>query len=147
MTTSIRRIGTTHEVDCDTGAVLDSGRASEDELSNGAIIGRRTSAQADVFLNASASNPLVTGAPAIDLEAQFHLNLVTRTCIFEMDHDGFPGYEAYISADGEPAITIYTYDPRDHGETIIDLFPPMDWTTLQRILVLALRSGPTRKER
>jgi outer membrane protein OmpA-like peptidoglycan-associated protein len=131
--TNIRRIGTTHEVACDTGNVIDTGRASESELDNSGIFGQRTSAQADVFFEANASNPLVTGAPAINLDAEFHLNLATRVCIFHMDHDGFPGYEAYISPDGEPATAIYTYDPRDHGEGITALFPPMDWTTNRRV--------------
>lgn len=132
-TASIRRIGTTHEVDCDTGGVIDSDTASEDDLSNGAIIGQRTSAQADVFFSADASNPLVAFAPAINLEAEFHLNLVSRRCIFEIEHDGFPAYEAYIAADGVPGIPVYTYDPRDAGEGISALFSPMDKSALRQI--------------
>lgn len=128
-TADIRRIGTTHEVSCDTGDVIESDTASEDELTNNAIIGQRTSAQADVFFVADASNPLVSGAPAINLEAEFHLNLATRACIFNIEHDGFPAYEAYISADGGPPVKVYTYDPRAHGETINDLLPPMDWNS------------------
>jgi len=100
-TASVRRIGTTHEVDCQTGREIDSGTASSNELTNSAIIGQRTSAQADAFFSADASNPLVTFAPAINLEAEFHLNLATRQCKFDVEHDGFPAYEAYISADAE----------------------------------------------
>ena len=132
-TVSVRRIGTTHEVDCDTGRVIDSDTESRAALTNSAIIGRRTSAQADVFFSADASNPLVTLAPAINLDAEFHLNLATRQCRFEIDHDGFPAYEAYISADGAGGTTVYNYDPRTAGEGPSALFPPMDKSALRTL--------------
>jgi hypothetical protein len=76
----------------------------------------------------------VTLAPAINLEAEFHLNLATRRCTFEIDHDGFPAYEAYISADGAVGTTtVYTYDPRTAGEGISALFSPMDKSALRRL--------------
>jgi hypothetical protein len=127
----IRRIGTTHEVECDTGQVTGTGRASEDELSN-TVAGGRTSADATVAFQADASNPLVSAAPAINLEAEFRLDMVSRQCTFNIDHDGFPGYEAYLKPSDGPVITVYTYDPRAEGEGISALFPPMDWTGTRR---------------
>lgn len=125
-TLSERRIGTSHEVTCDTGRVIGEATASTDSLSNSTILGQRTSAQADIFFSANASNPLVALAPAINLEAVFRLNLATRRCEFHIDHDGFPAYEVYIAAEGTPATTVYTYDPRPAGEDPTALFPPMN---------------------
>jgi len=125
-TQSFKRIGRTHEVDCDTRREIDADSESIDALSNSASIGQRTSAQAFVSFSADASNPLVTFAPAINLEAEFRLDLASRRCKFDIEHDGFPAYEAYISAGDAPGVTVYTYDPRIAGEGITALFAPMD---------------------
>ncbi len=82
----------------------------------------------------SASNPLVTLAPAIDLETVFRVDPSRRQCRFEIEHDGFSAYEAYISADRASRITVYyTYDPRKTSESITALFPPMDKSALRRL--------------
>lgn len=121
-----KHIGTSHEVDCATGRVLRSDTASTDEVTNGPISGSRTSADVLISFSGAASNPLVFGAPAIDFHAFFRINLLTRQCDLEIEHDGFPAYEAYVTADGGAGVTVYTYDPTAAGEGISALFPPMD---------------------
>ncbi len=121
-----KHIGTTHEIDCETGRVLKSDTASTDELTNGPIRAGRTSADVLISFSGAASNPLVFGAPAIDFRALFRLNLLTRQCDLEIEHDGFPAYEAYVTANSGAGVTVYTYDPIAAGEGINALFPPMD---------------------
>ena len=121
-----KHIGTTHEVDCETGKLLGSDTASTDEVTNGPIRGGRTSADLLISFSGAASNPLVFGAPAIDFHAFFRINLLTRRCDLEIEHDGFPAYEAYVTADGGAGVAVYTYDPIAAGEGISALFPPMD---------------------
>jgi outer membrane protein OmpA-like peptidoglycan-associated protein len=122
----VRQVGTTHEVACATGAELDSDTASAADLENRVQMAGRTPADAHISFVADASNPLVPLAPAINLEADFHLDLARRQCGFRMVHDGFPAYEAYLSADGALPVRVYGYDPRDWNEGISALFPPMD---------------------
>lgn len=106
--------------------VLKSGTASKDEVTNGPISGGRTSADALISFSGAAGNPLVFGAPAIDFKALFRINLLTRQCDLEIEHDGFPAYEAYVTANGGAGVKVYRYNPIAAGEGLSALFPPMD---------------------
>jgi hypothetical protein len=124
-TIDFKHVGTTHEVECTTGKVIKSGTAPTSQLTNGPVQSR-TSADINILFLAAASNPLVKLAPAIDFEAVFRVNPMTRKCTFEIEHDGFPAYEAYITFNGGSGVTVYNYDPIPAGETPKALFPPMD---------------------
>lgn len=117
-----KKMGTTHEVDCGTNRIIDKDTASIGQLSNGPILGRN-SADINIFFSGAAKNPLVKLAPAINFQAVFRINPMTRICDFEINHDGFPGYEAYITADGGSGIPVYTYDPNISDESPYSLFP------------------------
>lgn len=121
-----KRIGTTHELDCKTDSLINSGTASRSEVTNGPIVAGRTSAEALIHFSGAASNPLVRAAPAIDFDALFRINMLHRTCSLEIEHDGFPAYEAYVTAGGGAGVPVYRYDPTRVGEGISALFPPMD---------------------
>jgi hypothetical protein len=125
-TVNWKRIGTTHEVDCITGSVLGSGTASTDQVTNGPILQGQTSEEVLINFSGATKNPLVYLAPAIDFSAHFRINLLTRRCNFNISHDGFPAYEAYVAADGDTGVSVYAYDPSSAGEGISALFPPMD---------------------
>ena len=118
--------GTSHEVDCKTGAVEHTGKAPVSELNNGGVVPDASAGQIKVAFQVSATNPLVTGAPAIDADVVFQVDPVHRRCTLFGEHDGFPAYEAYVTAGGGAGNTVYTYDPRTAGEGILALFPPMD---------------------
>jgi hypothetical protein len=121
-----KQTGTSHEVDCKTGAIEHTGKAPEGELTNGDVVPDPPTGQITLRFIVSATNPLVTPAPAIDADVVFHVDPVHRRCGLTGEHDGFPAYEAYVTADGGAGKTVYTYDPRTAGEGISALFPPMD---------------------
>ena len=117
-------IGTTNEVDCTTGATVGRMTASASEVSNGPV--RRSGSHVLVRFKTSASNPLITSAPAIDSNVVFTIDPMARTCSLSGDHDGFPAYEAYITTNGGAGTPVYTYSPAASGASIYSLFPPMD---------------------
>jgi hypothetical protein len=94
------------------------------ELTNGSVV--RSGSDILVDFQVAAKNPLVALAPAIDADVVFHINPMGRTCRLTGKHDGFPAYEAYVTADGGAGVPVYTYDPIAAGEDITALFPPMD---------------------
>ncbi|MBD2200190.1 MULTISPECIES: DUF3238 domain-containing protein [Calothrix] len=116
--------GTTHKVDCSTGNILEEGKASTAQLTNGTI--KRSGSNVLVNFKAAAKNPLLTGAPAIDLNITFKINPATREVSIVGHHDGFPAYEAYVTADGGAGTLVYSHDPRATGDTPSSLFPPME---------------------
>ena len=118
-----RNTGETHRVDCETGNVLETGKAPESSMTNGEVT--RSGEFILVQFKAASQNPLIT-APAIDLDVTFRINPATREVWLVGEHDGFPAYEAYIAADGGAGVPIYSHDPRQTGDSPISLFPPMD---------------------
>jgi hypothetical protein len=126
LTIDWKHIGTTHEVDCTTGAVKGSATAPTSEVTNGPVTRDGT----DILIRfaTAATNPLVTLAPAIDSIVTFRIDPVARTCSLSGQHDGFPGYEAYVTADGGAGVRVHGYDPRVTGKDVSALFPPMDET-------------------
>lgn len=123
----VRSTGETHKVDCASGKALAKKHAKIDR-----IVNRVTQLSAEVIrvnMSLAANNPLVFGAPDIDLEIFLDLNLQRRELIVNGAHDGFPAYEVYVSIDGVGTRRVYDYHPR--GNTIINhkkLFPPKDVT-------------------
>jgi hypothetical protein len=101
-----------------------SDTASSDTLTNGPLL--PSGDEVLVHFEVDSANPLAPGAPAINLEADFHINMGLRTCRLVGNHDGFPAYEAYITANGGAGTAVYRYDPRTEGEGPRALFPPMD---------------------
>jgi hypothetical protein len=123
-----RTSGTT-EVDIDTGARLDFGRAdmtrctwtggAVPELDPGATF-------TQIFrLKAAAFDPLVSAAADIDYEATFTLTSSPSAdgdvvqIDWEVTLDAFPAFEGYVERDGE-VTTLFTVPPPD-GNTVQDL--------------------------
>jgi hypothetical protein len=123
-TIDFKDTGTSHEVNCTTGAVMSTGKAPTSGLTNGSVT--RSSSEILVDFLVEAVNPLVRGAPAIDASVVFHVDPAVQTCRLTGQHDGFPAYEAYVTADGGAGVTVHTHDPRTSGDDIMSLFPPMD---------------------
>jgi hypothetical protein len=101
-----------------------SATASTNTLTNGPL--RASGGEVLVHFEVDSSNPLAPGAPAINFEGDFHLDTTRRTCSLQGSHDGFPAYEAYVTANGGSGTFVYGYDPRTAGEGPSALFPPMD---------------------
>jgi RHS repeat-associated protein len=101
-----------------------SGTASTDDVATGPVT--RSGRNIVVHFEVDSSVPLIPGAPAINLTADFHVNLESRSARLVGTHDGFPAYEAYISVDGGPGTAIYQYNPFVAGEGPFSLFPPME---------------------
>ena len=101
-----------------------SGTASTNTLANGTP--QPSGGAVVVHFSVDSANPLAPGAPAINLEADFSFDMAARTCHLTGSHDGFPAYEAYVTANGGSGETVYGYDPRTTGEGPTALWPPMD---------------------
>lgn len=73
----------------------------------------------------ASANPLQVGAP--DVNYEFTIK-VTRGGIMRLTgkHDGFPGYELWRQNDGGTARLLWSHDPRDTGEGLGSLYPPME---------------------
>lgn len=123
----VRSAGETHKVDCKSGKELARKQAKVDR-----IVNRVTQLNAEVIrvkMSLAANNPLVFGAPDIDLELFLDLNLPRRELIITGAHDGFPAYEVYVSIEGMGTRRVHEYDPG--ANTIFNhkkLFPPTDVT-------------------
>ncbi|WP_054955285.1 DUF3238 domain-containing protein [Paenibacillus dakarensis] len=122
-----KSVGSTIErtVDLETGEVLRqfTGHASSDGLtiSNQSI----SSTSATFKLRASAANPLVSSAPAIDWEYTITVTNTGKVTV-NGTHDGYPAHEIYKRVDYGTPTRIYTHDPRVTGETPASLAPPME---------------------
>ncbi|BBD63259.1 hypothetical protein NIES2109_61090 (plasmid) [Nostoc sp. HK-01] len=127
-----KNTGTTHKVDCSTGHILESGKASTAQLINGKI--ERSGSNILINFNAASKNPLVTEAPAIDLNITFKINPAKREASISGLHDGFPAYEAYVTAEGGAGTLVYSHDHRATGDTPNSLFPPMEITAKKDII-------------
>lgn len=101
-----------------------SATASTNTLTNGPL--RPSGGEVLLHFEVDSSNPLAPGAPAINFEGDFHVDMARRTCSLQGSHDGFPAYEAYVTANGGSGTAVYTYDPRTTDEGPSALFPPMD---------------------
>lgn len=119
-----RHVGTSHRVDCTTGAVKNSATAPTTQLTNGPVT--RVGSNVVIRFAIAATNPLVFGAPAIDADMLVHVDPVRRTASTTGSHDGFPAYELYVTADGGAGVAVHTYHPTTAGKTPEALFPPMD---------------------
>lgn len=119
-----KKIGKTHKLDCTTSRTIETAKAPNSQLENGRVT--RKGRYIYVNFKAAAENPLVNGAPAIDMDLTFKINPITRKVIVYGQHDGFPAYEAYITTDGGAGKMIYQYDPRKTQDTPRALFPPME---------------------
>jgi hypothetical protein len=118
--------GTTHEVDCKTGAVKKSAKAPTTGLVNGSI--SHTSGIFSVNFTADAKNPLAWYACAINLDLKLTADPAAGTCGISGQHDGFPAYEVYVAANGGAGVKVYTYDPTVFGEGPTALCGGMDKT-------------------
>ena len=125
-TIDFKDTGTTREVRCATGAEIAHKKAPPSQLTNGGVA--RSGGEIVVDFQEAAKNPLVWFAPAIDADVVFHVDPAARTCHLTGKHDGFPAYEAYVTADRGAGSTVYTYDPVAAGKGTLALFPPMDKT-------------------
>ena len=120
VTTSAKSIdwsdtGTTHLLDCTTGAVTSSAKASTSGLVNGPVVSA-SGGRYSINFTGTAKNPLAWYACAIDLNLDVTIDPASRTCTVQGQHDGFPAYEVYVTADGGAGVSVYTYDPRVAGE-------------------------------
>ncbi|MBJ6360746.1 DUF3238 domain-containing protein [Paenibacillus sp. GCM10012307] len=116
---------TERTLDIKTGEVLRTayGHASTEGLtmSNASI----TSTSATFKLRASVGNPLNTDAPAIDWDYTVTVGSDGKVTV-NGNHDGYPAHEIYKRINSGTPVAIYKHDPRETGDTILSLFPPME---------------------
>jgi hypothetical protein len=68
----------------------------------------------------SVSNPLVSVAPPIKYDFDFHVDNNGLTSVTGA-HTAFPAFEIYRKVNSGSWVTIYTYDPRPHNKSVADL--------------------------
>ncbi len=97
-TRSFRRVGRTKRVDCESGRVIRSARASTSGIR--VEFRRPLDHQLICYVTAGVSNPLVPGSPDIDIKTAFSLNVATGRVSISGWVDDFPAFEAYVSHNG-----------------------------------------------
>lgn len=96
--TQVHRCGETVKVDCVSGKERDHATASTSEMNYTLVKGNADK----VVLNyiGKASDPLVFGAPKIDIEGTLTVDRVNRYVQFVGKVDDFPSFEAYAIVNG-----------------------------------------------
>ncbi len=116
--------GASHQLDCDTGDVLETAVADTSRMSfhdfrvgntipdpEGGVIDNPNAMTATLLYDCATANPLVLipPAPDIDMNCFFTIDPIGRTISFSGAVDGFPDFEAYASADGGPVVTLFQH--------------------------------------
>lgn len=121
-----RDTGTTHYTEYDKNGVLVKSESQKAPVT-GLTYTKRVGSDGILYLDCvcDAANPFLPGSPAINYE--FTLK-VTRLGSFRITgkHDGFPAYEVWRKFSDRGAELIYLHDPRDTGESLNSLYPPME---------------------
>jgi hypothetical protein len=126
LTIDYKHVGTTHQVNCSTGAVKKTATAPVSQLTNGPVT--YSGPKITIKFKTAASNPLVGFAPAIDSDVTFVIDTAARTCSLSGSHDQFPGYEAYVTTNGGAGTFVYGYNPIPAGKSAFDLLYSMTLT-------------------
>lgn len=117
--------GKTHKVDCRTNNLVISAQARSNRLRNGPVTVNGQTVRVKMAL--AANNPLVFGAPDVDLDISLDFDWPNSAVIVAGRHDGFPAFEIYMSLDGGAPTKLYQFDPT--GNSFLDhlkLFAPME---------------------
>lgn len=103
------QIGQTIRFDCTTGAMLNTGTASNQNIA----IGQAKSAGGVITytVDADASNPLIALSPSIKIHGTVKLDTNSRSVSFDGTLARFPAYEAYISVDNGKPVSIFAISP------------------------------------
>ena len=124
--------GVTALLDCDSGDVIETGRAelSHCHFFGFAVANTRADGEAGVVDNpndqtacvsfsSAASDPLVAGAPDLDMGGDIRIDPIGGTLMFDGLVDLFPAFEGYASADGGAAVAIFQIS--NDGQGLLDL--------------------------
>lgn len=117
--------GHTHLINCRTNNIIVSAQAKRDGLKNGPVTMNGKTIRVKMALG--AKNPLVIGAPDIDLDIYLDFDWPDWAVTLTGAHDGFPAFEIYMSVDNSKPVKLYQYSTTGNG--ILDhkkMFPPMD---------------------
>jgi hypothetical protein len=118
-TTEFHQCGETHQVDCDSGEVLQSATASTDGMSfhdfhvgntfpdpEGGVVDNPNELSANVLYDGVTENPLTIPSPDVDIALFFTVDPVGRTVSVRGAVNSFPDYECYARVDGGPSMTL-----------------------------------------
>lgn len=97
--TQTHRCGRTVKVDCDDGAEKDSATASTKDM--GFSLRSGSSRKVVLDYSGKASDPLVSGAPKIDILGTLTVDWDRRSVEFNGKVDDFPAFEAYVVVNGK----------------------------------------------
>ena len=110
----INRVGETHKLDCVTGNIIATDRASSSTMTIGPV--RESRMARAVALQASVANPfLLVSVPTIDYSLSIRYDVLARTIELRGIHDGFPAYTGWYSVNGRAAVQFVKYMPTDRG--------------------------------
>lgn len=117
--------GKTHRVDCSTNTTLVTAQARSDRIRNGPVTVQGQTVT--VRMSLAANNPLVFGAPDVDLNISLYFDWRNSSVTLTGMHDGFPAFEIYMSVDGGRPIKLYRFSPAGNGVSDhLKLFYPME---------------------
>lgn len=104
------RCGLTVKVDCDNGNERDRATAGTGNMKYSLVSGSNN--RVVLKYSGQASDPLVTGAPRIDIEGTLTVDRVSRYVEFSGKVDDFPSFEAYFMVNGRGPYRIGSLDPK-----------------------------------
>jgi hypothetical protein len=104
------RCGQTVKIDCDDGKERDSETAKADDMKFSVVAG--STSKVVLQYKGKAADPLVFGAPKIDIEGTLTVDRVGKFVEFVGKVDDFPSFEAYVTVNGKGPYTIASLRPK-----------------------------------
>lgn len=124
--------GLTSRIDCDTKETIETGHAEVGHChffnfevgstradGEAGVVDNPSARTASVSFSSAAHDPLVAGAPDLDMGGDIRIDPIGGTLIFDGLVDNFPAYEGYASVDGGAAVPIFQIS--NTGMGLLDL--------------------------
>lgn len=135
------KCGESHEIDLNTGEIIGSDTAPTDRIrflnlrgntsidpEGGVIIDSDSPRFVQLDYEAAASLPLIGGSPDIDMLGVLQIDRDASSFRFRGAVDGFPAFEAYVSFNLGPAITLFQLSPIGPLEVVGEVKRDIDVT-------------------
>jgi hypothetical protein len=104
------RCGETVKVDCDDGKQKDRDTAGTDDMKYSLVTGSTNNVV--LRYRGKAADPLVFGAPKIDIEGTLTVDRVGKFVEFVGKVDDFPSFEAYVTVNGKGPYMVASLGPK-----------------------------------
>jgi len=106
---TLKKTGTTHEIDCEDGEIECKAQASPNRMH---IFPPLVHESRMIFpIQGAANDPCFSGAPDIDYQGLIQIDVASGEVAFEGKVDAFPSFEMYASANDGTGEPVFQVDP------------------------------------